>query len=154
MGPYFLDTSAAVKRYVTEIGSRWITALVDPAAGNACWLATITQVEALAALYLRVRTGTLTLAQAQQAERLFRRELRTRYRRVFFSSAIRNHAMRLVTIYPLRAYDAVQLASALQVQRQQTAAGSLSLTLLSADRNLNRAAVAEGLLVDDPNQHP
>ena len=154
MAPYFLDTSAAVKRSVTELGSHWITALVDPAAGNECWLASITQIEALAAFYLLVRTGTLTLTQAQQAERLFRRELRTRYQRVFFSSAIRNHAMRLVTMYPLRAYDAVRLASALQVQRRNRAVGSPPFTLLSADRNLNRAAAAEGLLVDDPNQHP
>ena len=46
-------------------------------------------------------------------------------------------------------YDAVQLAAALEVHSQIP-----SLTLLSADANLNAAGAAEGLLVDDPNRHP
>ncbi|MGO9469479.1 MAG: hypothetical protein ACLQIB_44780 [Isosphaeraceae bacterium] len=49
----------------------------------------------------------------------------------------------------MRGYDAVQLAAALQVHSQIP-----SLTLLSADADLNAAAVAEGLSVDDPNNHP
>lgn len=53
----------------------------------------------------------------------------------------------------LRAYDAVQLAVALDVHRLQEAAGLGPVTLVSSDRDLNIAATAEGLTVDDPMTH-
>ena len=52
------------------------------------------------------------------------------------------------------AYDAVQLAVALEVSRSHQAGGSGPITLISGDRPLNDAAAAEGLPVDDPNLHP
>jgi predicted nucleic acid-binding protein len=62
-------------------------------------------------------------------------------------------AMLLARAHGLRAYDAVQLAAALQASHiYQT--GSLGpVTLVSADQTLNNAAVAEGMDVDDPNRH-
>jgi hypothetical protein len=54
----------------------------------------------------------------------------------------------------LRAYDAVQLTVALDVDRLNRNAGFGPVTLLSADRDLNTAASAEGLAVDDPTTHP
>ena len=56
--------------------------------------------------------------------------------------------------HPLRAYDAVQLASALIVNRALQAAHLAPLIFLSADGHLNTAATAEGLAVDNPNFHP
>ena len=49
----------------------------------------------------------------------------------------------------LRAYDAVQLAAALEISHQIP-----SLTLISADADLNTSAASEGLTVEDPNAHP
>ena len=46
MSLYFLDSSALVKRYVTETGSDWIRALTDPPARNPLIIARITWVEA------------------------------------------------------------------------------------------------------------
>jgi len=43
----------------------------------------------------------------------------------------------------------VQLAASLEVRSQVPA-----LTLVSADAALNAAAMAEGLLVENPNTHP
>jgi hypothetical protein len=54
----------------------------------------------------------------------------------------------------LRAYDAVQLAVALEVQRLQQNAGLGPVVLVSSDRNLNAAAEADGLSVEDPTMHP
>ena len=62
--------------------------------------------------------------------------------------------MRLGNTHALRAYDAVQLAVALEVNRIYQAAGSSPVTLVSADRDLNDAATAEGLTVENPNLHP
>ena len=154
MGVLYLDTSAAVKRYVAESGSAWITAQSDPAAGNSCRIAALTRVELVAALYRRVRTCTLTLTQAQLAEQLFRHELSTHYRRVPIRDAILDRAMRLVVSYSLRAYDALQLASALHVRDSLQTHRLQPPIFISADQILNQAALAEGLPVEDPNQHP
>jgi predicted nucleic acid-binding protein len=154
MATYFLDSSAVAKRYMQETGTPWIFSLTDPAARNQCWLATITAVEVLAAFYRRVRTGTHSLAQIQQAEQVFRTELVTHFRRISVTSLVLNRATALVTVYQLRAYDAVQLAAALTLQSRRAARALPSVTFLSADQTLNQAAAAEGLAVDDPNQHP
>jgi uncharacterized protein len=153
-GPYFLDTSAVAKRYVAERGSAWVTSLTELSSGNACWLAAVTRVELVAAFQLRVRTGTLTAAQARQAEQLFRTELQTHYRLRAISDTILDRAMRLVVTHPLRAYDAIQLASALELHARRRARGLSLPILVSADHTLNQAAAAEGLSVDDPNNHP
>jgi len=53
----------------------------------------------------------------------------------------------------LRAYDAVHLATALNIDRRLARAGEPALTFLSADNRLNDAAAAEGSMVDNPNDH-
>jgi predicted nucleic acid-binding protein len=63
--------------------------------------------------------------------------------RVALVPSILRHATRLVALHPLRAYDAVQLASALAVEQ---ALGE-PLTFAAADRALNSAAAAEGLVL-------
>jgi hypothetical protein len=55
----------------------------------------------------------------------------------------------LARSHALRGYDAVQLAAAIEIH-----ATDPSVTLLSANAELNTAALALGLLVDDPNNHP
>jgi predicted nucleic acid-binding protein len=54
----------------------------------------------------------------------------------------------------LRAYDSVQLAAALEANRIYQTAGLGPMTLVSADQELNAAATASGLSVEDPNAHP
>jgi len=51
----------------------------------------------------------------------------------------------------LRGYDCVQLAGALSIQRERFAAQLDPVVLVSADAELNAAARAEGLRVEDPN---
>jgi hypothetical protein len=48
----------------------------------------------------------------------------------------------------------VQLAAAVEAQAYNLSVGLPVLTLISADAALNTAATAEGLAVDDPNNHP
>jgi predicted nucleic acid-binding protein len=154
MSSFFLDTSSVVKRYVAESGSAWIRSLTDPVAGNHCWVAAVTRVELLAAVYRRVRTGTLTPVQAGQIEAVFRHELSTHFQVIPLGTVILDRAMELVAVHPLRAYDALQLAAALYFQSQSVALGLPPPTLLSADHALNLAASSEGMSVDDPNLHP
>jgi hypothetical protein len=62
--------------------------------------------------------------------------------------------MALARTHALRGYDAVQLAAALHVDRQRRVRRRSALTVISADADLNAAALAEGLAADDPNNHP
>ena len=58
--------------------------------------------------------------------------------------------MRLANAHALRAYDAVQLAAVLELNSRYQASGLGGITLVSADRDLNTAATAEGMAVEDP----
>ncbi len=51
----FLDASAVVKRYLTEVGSKYIADLFDQSLPNTMILAEITRVEVAAALAARQR---------------------------------------------------------------------------------------------------
>ena len=154
MAILFLDSSALVKRYVAEVGSAWVKSQSDPAGGNSCWIVSITRVEVLAAIHRRVRTKVLSLAQARGMEAALRRELGTLLQSIPVGTAVLSDAMRLITAHPLRAYDAVQLAAALYLQTRNAASGMSAPAFLASDRDLLRAAAAEGLSTDDPNLHP
>jgi len=65
-----------------------------------------------------------------------------------------DEATRLGNAHALRAYDAVQLAVALDFNRSHRADGFGPVTLILADQALSDAATAEGLTVEDPNLHP
>jgi predicted nucleic acid-binding protein len=151
---YFLDSSALVKRYVTEIGSTWIRALTAPDAHNPLIIARITWVEVLSALARRQREGSLTSDDVAQAIQAFRYDMNTQYQVSELDPPLAEAAGGLVTQHPLRAYDAVQLASALRVQSDLVRTETPALTFLTADDRLVAVAHAEGLLTDNPNRHP
>lgn len=153
MPAYYFDTSGLVKRYVAEIGTAWVTGIMDPAAGNLLHVARLTGVEVVSAIARRAHSGSLSAAHAASALTHFRADFKTRFQIVGITAALVKQAMSLAETHLLRGYDGVQLAAALQVHRRCLALG-LSLTLVSADTDLNAAAVAEGLLVEDPNSHP
>ncbi len=69
------------------------------------------------------------------------------------SLPVLERARDLLEQYPLRAYDAVQLAAGLTANDALLAAGLPALIFLAADTRLLSAAAAEGLGTDDPNAH-
>jgi uncharacterized protein len=150
---YFLDSSALVKRYAQETGSAWVELLTDPQAGHHLYLARITAVEVVAAVARRQRGGALSAVDAAAALADFAADLVHQYRQVDITSRLITQAIQLAKMYALRGYDAIQLAAVLTVHVAREAQGLSRLTLVSADHELNAAAVAEGLLVDDPNIH-
>jgi predicted nucleic acid-binding protein len=62
-------------------------------------------------------------------------------------------ATELTQQHPLRAYDAVQLATALLLNRSLLADELPPLIFISADDVLCKAARAEGLPAENPNEH-
>ena len=154
MSVYFLDSSALIKRYVSEIGMAWIQTLVDPNTRNKLIIARIAWVEVLSALWRRQREGNLSPASVIKAIRAFRYDLDTQYQVIELDRALAEAAGQLIGKHPLRAYDAVQLASALRVHISFSRARSVALTFLTADDRLLAIAQVEGLLTDNPNRHP
>jgi len=151
---YFLDSSATVKRYVVEVGSTWVTSLFHPLSGSDLAIVRITSVEVTAALFRRVRAGSLAEPDAIRALAALRHHLAATYQVFELSAEICESALDVAERHGLRGYDCAQLAAALHVQRLRAAAGLSPLILVSADLELNTAAAAEGLRVEDPNRHP
>lgn len=152
MAVYFLDSSGLVKRYVVETGTPWLRGLAAPVSGNTLYIAQIAGAEVVAAITLRVRRKTPTLPDATTAITNFRYDFDQGYYTVPATLAVIKLAMDLTEQYGLRGYDAIQLATALQIQRQRVMIPPL--IFISADNDLNAAASAEGLIVDNPNAHP
>jgi predicted nucleic acid-binding protein len=154
MASYYLESSALVKRYVVETGTAWVRGLAAPASGNTLFIAQITGVEAVAAITLRARRGATSPSDAVAAIANFRRNFALGYYALPVTLAVIGRAMDLAEKHGLRGYDAVQLATALQVQSQRRSNGLPAIVFVSVDAPLNAAAAAEGLAVDDPNAHP
>lgn len=154
MATYFCDTSALAKRYVIEIGSAWLTATIDPKAGSRVYIAHITIVEIVSAITRKERGGNLSAVDATNALKTFEQDYGQELNIVPLTVSLVDEAANLARKYALRGYDAVQLTTALQTQQKRANLGLSPLTLLSADTDLNAAAIAEGLAVDNPNNHP
>lgn len=153
MTTYYLDTSALGKRYVWETGTDWVRALASEEQ-HALLTARITMVEIYSALARRRREGSVPAADCTIAAQAFAAHSAVEYEFVELSLNVVNLARDLLDRYSLRAYDAVQLASALIAHQALDAAGLTGLVFISADDRLNTIAAAEGLSVDNPNLHP
>ena len=149
---YFLDSSALVKRYVEESGSAWIQTLTEPNAHHKLIIVRITWVEILSAFARRQREGTFAPADAAKALQSFRFDLDHQYQVVEVDRSLIESAGQLVGKHPLRAYVAVQLASALRILPAFAQAKTIALMFVSADDRLIAAAQAEGLSTEHPNQ--
>jgi hypothetical protein len=153
MTTYYLDTSALSKRYVQEIGTAWVRALTAPEANHVLLTARITTVELYSALARRRREGTVPAEMCDVAARAFTSHSISDYEFVELDASVIDLARDLLWRHPLRAYDAVQLASALIANRALEASDLLPLIFVSADTRLNTAAEDEELAVDNPNLH-
>ncbi len=158
MAIYFFDTSALVKRYALEDGRKWVQSITDPAAFNRIYVARITGAEVIAAITQNVREGDTTAGDAAKVIADFRRDFANQYQVIEVTDTVVTRAMTLIEAHPLKGYDGVQLAAAVEVNTLALAIGIMAigmpaLTLVSADKQLNRAAVAEGLTVENPQNH-
>ncbi len=153
MGAYFLDSSALVKRYVTETGTAWVTGLLDPTARNRLYIARIAGAEVTAALTRRERGGHLSAVDAAAAVASFQHDYTIRLRPVEITSALIGEAMMVARTHGLRGYDAVQLAAALYANNRRVARNLAPLIFVTADTALLAAGAAEGMHTDNPNVH-
>lgn len=134
----YVDASALVKRYVTEVGSADANAVIAGAAAVATSL--VTRAEVAAALARAVRVGVLDDVGGRRAQRRFSREW-PNIMRVPVTEALVARAETTAWAHGLRGYDAVQLASALTWQE---AVGE-EIVLATFDRQLWEIAPQAGL---------
>ena len=132
----YLDTSSLVTLYVAEPGSDAVRRLISQATVVAT--SGIAYPETRAALARRRRERALTPVAFSHATRAFEDDW-PRYLAVDVSASICREAGELAERFRLRGYDAVHLASYLEVARR---AGLTETRFSSYDERLNRAARA------------
>jgi hypothetical protein len=96
---YFLDSSAIVKRYLTELGSGWVRRITDPKAGNDIYLARITGVEVVSAL---VRQSPPLPLLTQNLSN-FKSDFQSQFQLISVNAAVVTRAMDLAEAHRLRA---------------------------------------------------
>lgn len=134
---YFLDTSALVKRYVTEAGSAMVRGLFSRRRQVA--VSRLAYAEVVAASARRQREGTLSPNVHERILERLADDLST-FIVVEVRQATLSPVQGLCARHPLRAYDAVQLAAALVLSQSGSA-----IDFWTTDRALRLAARAEGL---------
>jgi hypothetical protein len=147
MASYYLDSSAVVKRYVDEAGSGWVRSLCEHP-DHAVLLSELALVEVSSAFARRQRRGELSVADQRLYLDLFIGDCVQSYQLIPVERMVIDRAVALVQQYGLRAYDAVQLASALVAGDLLRATRLPALTFVAADAALLDAAAAAGLAVE------
>jgi uncharacterized protein len=99
------------------------------------------------------REGFLDDATMTQIKTVFQIHVDRQYRVLEVDRELTNLAGDLVTQYPLRAYDAMQLAAALRLKSTLNQAQLPDPIFLTADKRLLTIAQSAGLPGDDPNQY-
>lgn len=140
----YLDTSAAVKRYVNEQGATDVRQAI--ASAMVVGMVAIGRVEIVAALAKAVRMRALSAPEAETARQLLHAEW-VNYVRIRATEALVTRADSLAWQHGLRGYDAVHLAAALLWQDGLEEV----VTLATFDRQLWQAGRQSGLAVFPDN---
>ncbi len=152
---YFFDSSALVKRYVKETGTSWVITIFRPHSRHQIFVAEIVLVEVASALARRHRGLSVSSSTyGKRAMARFQKAFDTKFFKVSADLTIIQQAVLLAEKHFLRGYDAVQLATALQVERERKAFGASTIIFVSADDDLLAAAQVENLIIENPNHHP
>ena len=149
----FLDTSALVKRYIYEDGSEWIASLFENSTDTLYYIAEITTVELTSAICRRLQTDQAEIDQGERILNDFDLHLLWELIVLDIESDLISDARSLVRKHRLRAYDAIQLATAERLNRREITRNLPGVVLVSADLEMLEAARADGLQTENPNDH-
>ena len=146
MALYFLDTSALVKLYVQEPGTDRLLPLVTSRPGNRFAILSIAIGEIRSAIRRRQRAGDIDASIATSILENVRSHSETRFIRQVINDPVIDTAMEMLDRYPLRAYDAIQLAGCLAL----CAITTEDFIFVCSDQRLLEAARSERLKTLDP----
>ena len=148
MALYYLETSALVKLYVYEAGTDRLLGLTASDARHQFAILSLAQVEFRAAIRGRQRRGEIPDNSADELIESFRRHAEGKFLIQSFSDSLLDVALLLIDSYPLRGYDAAQLAGYLVLR---STCGLDEPTFVCADKLLLATARNEGCPVLDPS---
>jgi predicted nucleic acid-binding protein len=134
----YYDTSALVKQYLQEAGSKLVLELLK--SGEKVYTASLTYAEGHAAFSRRTREGRLTRQTARRLALRFDKDWES-YDVVILGEDVLRLARQMLYRHPLRSADAIHLASALLLARTSPTA---RWSFVCADGRLCDAAKAEG----------
>jgi predicted nucleic acid-binding protein len=159
MSTFYFDSSAIVKLYLREAGSRWVDQIYTnrDQAGNLTHQIAISKigiVEVSAAISRRQRMGAITPETQQKLFTLFIHDSNQRLRLLGITDSIIQLAAALTQRSFLRGYDAMNLAAALIFNQERIEAGLPPVTFVSADHALCKSAITQGLIAENPNNYP
>ena len=136
----FWDSSAVIPLGLKEPTSEEFHRMIEEDDDIVFWWAT--RVECVSALSRRSREGILPGDSEKKAKGILL-ELSSHWAEVQPSDQVRQRAERILTVHPLRAADAFQLAAAL-IWAEEMPRG---LEVVCLDQNLKEAAQKEGFTV-------
>ena len=136
----FLDSSAIIPLCMKERASEAMEGLMKGDEDVVVWW--MTRIECLSALSRRRREGVLSSGDEVQARAVLS-ALAAAWSEIQPTEVVRMRAERLLSIHPLRAADALQLAAAL-MWAQETPRG---FEFVCLDQNLREAAFKEGFSI-------
>lgn len=155
----YVDSSALVKHYVREPGSAGLNAKLNEASLHrpGVFVSVLGYAEILATFARRLRENPRLKRQTELLRKEFRDDWMFELTLVELAAGVLLFIPSLVDKYPLKCSDAIHLASALWLRdalrlTKEFGPADRSLTFVSADKQLNRAASAEGLQVFDPQE--
>ncbi len=148
---WFMDTSALAKRYLPENGSRWVKSLIA-ANENEIHISEITFPEIIAAIAGNSRAPQgISERLRDRMWTLFLDDCKIRYQVLGVSRELIDFSVELARRRKIRGCDAIQLASALFVNKKLHDQ-ELALTLVAADGDMLVAAKLEGLETMNPKE--
>jgi len=138
----FWDSSVIVPLLVTESSTpRYLKLLKADKGGMLVWWGS--PIECVSAISRRVREGKLSDSDASKA--IMRLEqLRSSWVEIEPSELVRRTAIRLLRVHDLRSDDAMQLAAARVVTRDENAS---EMVFLTEDERLKQAAARDGFQI-------
>lgn len=149
MTVYYLETSAWLKRYKSEIGSQVVQDLFDGKQASETFITShfsVLEVNSVAARLLK--GGVITQGQYQSMLGTFIQDLASHGIVVTpVQNTLVSEAIELVRRYPLRTADALQFATALNASQQ---AGDEPFYVVSADKEIGEACSSHQVALIDP----
>lgn len=151
---YYADTSVLVKRHIQEIGSDWFQELILSDSTGQIVSTEFSIVEVFSTFNRRKRESTVSQIDYDDFAINFLAISRNEYLLIELSDSIITESQRLLETHPLRAGDAIQLATAIDARNMLHGSGLAAPIFLASDNKLLDAAIAEGFTTDNPLLHP
>jgi predicted nucleic acid-binding protein len=148
---YYLDSSAIVKLYIEEAGSGWLEGVVVHSKPDQLFISALAGIEVLSALTRRFRANDIPEQDYQIVRDEFLMDYQNLFTQISITSKILSDAMILISKYYLRAYDSLQLATAIELQEIIPPGMNQEVTFICADKQLLDIAQKEGLNIENPD---